>query len=302
MRIAIVLAGVLAGLMTPLAASAQTYTPPPASLALLQQVPFAGATELDADYHKQFVRCDGLLPGAAGKDTFRGYSMKRPNKPDSQQYYLCSRDPSRVEALLKLTDGAVYWESKMALDVDGAWAAWNGIPGATDLKMTSYRWRNITNKESQAAQVDPDVYPFIVMPTAGIKELTGSTAAAKAAGAEFAAQTGLKMGDMGIVIYRDKWTPAFIADGGPFMRLGEGSSKVFEVLGETRCKKWNADKTDCIGTGGYPYRNFGIGSDVIFIMYPGSASTAFRSDNAIEMLCAFAESKLGLTGSATCED
>lgn len=46
------------------------------------------------------------------------------------------------------------------------------------------------------------------------------------------------MGNMGIVIYRDKWTPAFIADGGPFMRLGEGSSKVFEVLGETRCKKW----------------------------------------------------------------
>lgn len=137
---------------------------------------FAGATELDADYHKQFVRCDGLLPGAAGKDTFRGYSMKRPNKPDSQQYYLCSRDPSRVEALLKLTDGAVYWESKMALDVDGAWAAWNGIPGATDLKMTSYRWRNITNKKSQAAQFEPDVYPFIVMPTAGIKELTGSAA------------------------------------------------------------------------------------------------------------------------------
>ena len=44
------------------------------------------------------------------------------------------------------------------------------------------------------------------------------------------------------------------------MRLGEGSSRVFEAIGESRCKKWNSDQTACIGPGHvYPYKNFGLG-------------------------------------------
>ncbi len=44
-------------------------------------------------------------------------------------------------------------------------------------------------------------------------------------GRMFADKTGLRLGDMGVVVYKDRWTPVLIADGGPFMRLGEGSEQ-----------------------------------------------------------------------------
>ena len=87
-----------------------------------------------------------------------------------------------------------------------------------------------------------------------------------------------------------------------FMRLGEGSTRVFEGVGPSRCKGWNADKSRCVGDvpGKYPYRNFGIQKDVVFIIYPGSAKADIAPGNAIAAICAFAKEKLGLTGSSNC--
>jgi hypothetical protein len=279
---------------------ADAHAPPEKSAALMSGIDFAAATPLNEDYRMQFVACDGDAPDGVGKDMFRGHSMRREGRSENQQYYLCSRDPSHVAALLKLADGAVYWESKMALDVDGAWAAWNGIPGATDQKETSMQWPDVSDKHAQAAQVNPDRFPFIVMPVAGLRALTGADA--KTRGAEFATQTGLGMGDMGVVIYRDQWTPVFIADGGPFMKLGEGSAKVFESIGQSRCRGWDETGEHCIGAvaGKYPYRNFGLSRDVVFILYPGSARQDMTAATAIATICDFAREKLGLTGSATC--
>jgi hypothetical protein len=271
---------------------------------LLRRVDFAAARPVSEDYRGQFTACDGLAPGGAGRDTFRGVDLRLPDTPENRQVYLCSRDPSRVAALLTLADGGVYWDTKMALDVDGSWAAWAGIGGVTDLKMTSMRWRDVADKESQAAQVDPDRYPFVVMPTNGMRRLSGARSAEL--GAEFAATTGLKMGDMGVAIYRDRWTPVFIADGGPFMRLGEGSARVFEELGQTRCSEWNTERTRCVGTaqrqrdGDSPYIDSGLSRNVVFILYPGSARPELTSANAIATICTFAREKLGLTGSTMC--
>jgi hypothetical protein len=283
--------------------TARAYDPPAESKPLLQHVDLRAATPVDEDYRGEFTRCDAT-------NKFRGHALSG--------HYRCSEDPSHVEALLRLSDGGVYWESKMALDVDGSWAAWN-IPGQTDQKCTSLMWTPVacskksTKAAVQAAQINPDQFPFIVMPTDGVKGLTG--AAHKQLGAEFAEKTGLQMGDMGVVIYKDRWVPVFIADGGPFMRLGEGSSRLFEELGETRCKKWNADKTFCVGPGrttinacsskpsksAYPYCDFGLSRHVVFVAYPGSKDDALTPDTARDRLCAFAQSKLGLTGSSYCK-
>jgi len=137
-------------------------------------------------------------------------------------------------------------------------------------------------------------------PTNGIKSITG--AQHKVVGAEFHDKTGLGMRDMGVVILGNKWTPAFIADGGPFMRLGEGSPRVFEALEQTRCRQWSPDGMRCVGPGGtaYPYKNFGVSKDVIFILYLGSGKPDMTPDNAIATICAFAKTKLGLTGSPNC--
>lgn len=279
-------------------AADRTYQPPSEVAALLAKVDFAGAKNLSEDYRLEFARCDGQAQGGLGKDHFRGVDLHRPGKPDSQQYYLCSRDPSNVKALLKLPDGGIYWHSKMALDVDGSWAAWSGLPGATDQKETSYKWPKVRPSSSQAAQIDPDRIPFIVMPLDGVRALTG--AASQQLGSEFGRRTGLSLGDMGVVIYGSRWTPVLIGDGGPFMRLGEGSSRVFEAIGQSRCKRWDGSGQRCVGTGGYPYRNFGLGHDVIFVVYPGSRDGSITAANAVAKLCAFARVKLNLTGGATC--
>jgi hypothetical protein len=278
---------------------ALAYEPPEVWKPLLSSVDFSTAKTLDEGYRQQFDACDHGVVGVGAKDHFRGHSLIILGKPKDKQYYLCSSDPSNVDALLKLKDGGIFWQSKMALDVDGSWAAWNGA-GPTDQKETSLKWSDIADKRSQAAQINPDQIPFVVMPMDGIKKLTGS--ASGGLGKEFAQKTNLQLGDMGIVVYKDKWTPVIVADGGPFMRLGEGSSRVFESIGQSRCKKWSSDNTFCVGQGNhaYPYRNFGIEGGVGFILYPGSKAADMTSANALTKMCAFAKSKLNLSGGAAC--
>jgi hypothetical protein len=279
---------------------ALAYDPPASSKPLLKGVDFTAAGALDEEYRLQFVACDRGMAGVGPKDHFRGKKLRLAGKPEKKQYYLCSRDPSNVEALLTLKDGGVFWHSKMALDVDGSWAAWNGIPGATDSTETSYKWPGVAGSGSHAAQIDPDRIPFVVMPMNGLEKLTG--AASSALGMEFAEKTRLTLGDMGVVIYRDSWTPVLIGDGGPFMRLGEGSSRVFEAIGQKVCKQWSADGLTCVGTGhkAYPYENSGLDRDVLFVLYPNSSASDITPQNAVSKMCAFAKAKLGLSGGGAC--
>ncbi|WP_144575935.1 glycoside hydrolase family 75 protein [Agrobacterium sp. DE0009] len=282
-----------------LAIQANAAEPPTQSAGLLNAIDFSLGVPLDENYRLAFQKCDGTTAERRQKDHFLGFDLKLPNVPDAKQYYLCSRDPSNVRALLRLGDGAVYWRSKMALDVDGSWAAWNGLPGATDLKETAYKWPGSGDPSARSAQINPDRIPYIVIPTAGLSKITGSRSSEM--GRMFADKTGLSLGDMGVVVYKDQWTPVLIGDGGPFMRLGEGSSRVFEAIGESRCKKWSNDGQTCVGSGNvYPYKNHGLGGDVIFIAYPGSRSADINPQNAISKLCAFAKEKLKLTGGRTC--
>lgn len=277
-------------------ASAAPHEPPKASKDLLKDVDFAAAVPVDDDYRRQFSTCDET-------DIFRGFRLGG--------YYRCTTDPNHLRGLFKLKDGGIYWESKMALDVDGSYAAWGGVKwknsqgvviDTTDQCGTSMKWKPDGDKPCKHpdAQVDSDRFPFVVMPMAGIRKITGNRA--RLIGSEFASKTGLALRDMGVVIYKDKWSPVFIADGGPFMRLGEGSARLFEALGETRCKKWNNDGSHCVGPGHYeyPYRNFGLSANVVFILYPGSGKPSMTPDGAISEICAFAKQKLKLTGSATC--
>lgn len=285
-------------------AAAEPYKPPASSAPLLKKVDFANAKPKDEDYHNEFVRCDGDAPGKAGIDTFRGFPLSG--------NYRCSTDKSKVAALLELADGAIYWDSKMALDVDGSWAAWSrktwvNSKGkkfkSTDQCGTSVKWKAVPDKASDCdypdAQVDPDIFPFVVIPTSGIKALKKEDNAK--VGPEFRNTTTLDMRNMGVVIYGDKWTPVFIADGGPFMRLGEGSPRVFEALGESRCRKWSEDGKRCVGPNGklYPYVNKGLDKNVIFILYPGTGKD-LTAGNAIATICDFAKKKLDLTGSKNC--
>jgi len=287
-------------------AHAQAYSPPDASRPLLQGIDFSKAAPISEEYRRQFTLCDGEPPNQQQKNVFRGFHLS--------DVYRCSTDPSRVRALLKLANGAVYWDSKMAVDVDGSWTAfsgttWKNDSGATirttDLCGTWMKWAPVADDDDckhPEAQIDPDKFPYIVIPTDGKKSITGPNNDKKI-GAEFRQLTRLTRGDMGVVIFGGRWTPAFIADGGPFMRLGEASARVFEALGYDRCRGWNADHARCVGPGNavYPYIQKGLPDSVLFIVFPGSGATAaLTRDNAIARICAFAKEKLNLTGSPMC--
>lgn len=282
------------------AAAGQAYRPPAASAALLGQVDWTAALPLNETYRGRFVACDGLAQGGRGSDTFRGHQTPR----------RCTTDPSRVRTLLKLADGGVLWESKMALDVDGSWAATSGrrwrdargrVRQTTDQCGTALKWRTVRGSDCADgdAQVDPDLFPYVVIPAGGTGFLPKEDRASAAR--EFRDSTGLGLRDMGVVIVGDRWSPAFVADTGPVFRLGEASARVFDAIGRSRCRTALAADGRCRGDGSerYPYVDSGIGSGVIFILYPGSGAGLTR-ENAVARICAFAREKLGLSGSAAC--
>ncbi len=293
--------------MAPIPALAQTSAPPVASMPLLKSVDLTKAVPLDEDYRRQFAVCDGEGGGGVGKDSFRGHPLPRGMH--------CSSDPNRVHALAKLADGGIYWQSKMALDVDGSWVAtsgrkWTTKSGkprqTTDQCGTSLKWRSVAKGpdcKMPDAQVDPDAMPFIAIPAAGAGYLKLPKAEGAALAGEFRRKSGLANGDMGVVIYGDRWAPAFIADAGPFFRLGEGSARIFTALDRTRCTRGADADGRCVGDGGlvYPYSDAGIGGDVVYVFYPGTGGGLTKA-NAIARICEFAARQLNLTGSSICLD
>ncbi len=169
----------------------------------------------------------------------------------------CKDDPNNVKALLKFPDGTIFFESKLSLDVDGSFKGCND-PGLSDQCTTSYAWANLDGDERF---VDSDKFPFIVIP------ITDE---------DFRDKTGVNIGDLGVVVYRDKVVPVFVADGGPSFRLGEGSSALFKELGEDRCSKKDREG-HCTN-----YRNFSIEDKVLFFVFPKSQIKDLNPSNALE--------------------
>ena len=225
-------------------AQSTSYVPPSLSANVLRDIQFNQAGPLNEEYRKQFELCDK-------ENTFNGEPMK--------DFRKCSGDPNNVKALLKFPDETVFFESKLSLDIDGSWKACND-PGLVDLCPTSYSWKGLVGNKKF---VDSDKFPFIVIP---------------ATSPEFRNKTGIAMGDLGVVVYKDKVVPVFVADGGPFNKLGEGSPALFRELGEDRCTMRNSDG-NCTN-----FRNASIVGKVLFFVFPKSKITDLSPDNAISKI------------------
>jgi hypothetical protein len=224
------------------------YTPPPASTGVLRDVDFAAARPLDEDYRAQFDRCDR-------ENIFRGVRMTG--------FRRCNTDPNRVRALLKFPNGAVFFESKMGLDIDGSKKACTD-PGLADLCATWFRWPGLSGN---ARFVDSDKFPFVVIPIANQRGRSDP---------EFRDKTGVDQGDLGVVVFRDKVVPVFVADGGPHNKLGEGSAALFRELGQDRCRRTGGDGHCQL------YRDVSIEGRVLFFLFPGSKIPGLTPENAPE--------------------
>ncbi len=225
-----------------------TYTPPPASASAVRDVDFAAARPLDEDYRAQFDRCDR-------ENIFRRVAMSG--------FRRCTTDPNRVRALLKFPNGTILFESKMGLDIDGSKKACTD-PGLADLCATWFSWPDLMGN---ARFVDSDKFPYVVIPIANQRGRSDP---------EFRDKTGVDKGDLGVVVFRDKVVPVFVADGGPHNKLGEGSAALFRELGQDRCR--------VMGSGGHceRYRDVSIERGVLFFLFPGSRVTGLTPANAQE--------------------
>jgi hypothetical protein len=155
-------------------------------------------------------------------------------------------DPSNCKALLQFNDGTVYYDAKMAICADGSPRA-HEIDPPYGQTMTRYTFPpNGSGPFFNAEEV-----PYIVLPMTS-----------KDGSLDFARTFGIGSYDLAVVIYRDKYTPAFFAEIGPTFRIGEASIKVHEGLPVPF--PWTSPRKDRI-------LNASVPRDVIYCVFPNSA-------------------------------
>lgn len=220
-------------LVTPAAFAQSTYTPPAASAAEVAGINFDAGLPLTA-LHTRLSLCD--------RSDFCG--TKKLKSP-----YRCSSDPSANTVLLKLRDGVLFYDAKMAIDADGA--ALSKSRTGTDLPETSWHYPT-----APGSSVDAEHVPYIVLP----EELVLEKHKALRPGVT------VNTGDIAAVVYKGRTRYALVADTGPACKLGEGSMKLHDELGNKACVKFGPDGVCTIAS------NTGIPRDVLFFVFPDSAS------------------------------
>ena len=146
-----------------------------------------------------------------------------------------------VRSLGILPGGQLIFNSELQLDTDGSDV---GAGDQTHQDQTSYRYAN-------GSSINANKVPFFVLPQKS----------------RWVTDLGIKLGDIGVVNYKDKLAFAVFADFGPQTKLGEGSIELHRRLGFERVKN-------------NKIRDVGIGRGVITIVFPGSRLGSRPRDEA----------------------
>jgi hypothetical protein len=241
------------------------FKPPIASQSLLEGIPFDKATDTTPEAK---ARYDAFDKTAAGKT-----------------------DPSKCKAILKFPDGTIFWSSKMAVDADGAFSA-PGRPNGKQLDPGSGDDKT-TLTFSNGDFLSSEAHPYVVLPQ-------GWKSNGESNGKPF--HPDLSLGDVAIVIFKDKIAAAICGDFGPNRKIGEGSIRVHEDFhppGPDPCKKRHQNDGHCLRI-----LNASIEEDVLFFVFPGSDFGNTLKPGTIEALVkertfALFNSLKGLEGEGT---
>ncbi len=238
-------------------ASAADYKVPGGYDAHLKGIDFSAAQPVDDDYLAQFKKCDE-------ENIFRGEEMtgnRRCLKGEKNS------DPNNAKGLIRFPNGAVMFEAKMAVDVDGGYRPCAGSSkGPTNQCRTSFifdqarGWSECKReKNRRKAYANADTLPYVVIPADSDKY--------KANPREFSDLTGIEIGDVGVIVYKNKLVPVLVADGGPHNKLGEGSLAAFDEIGVSRCAKRVS------GRGHYCAQEIDSSLDkpVLYFLFPNSS-------------------------------
>lgn len=134
----------------------------------------------------------------------------------------------------------------MAICADGSPRAKQIDPGP-GLTRTAFTYPGI-----KEGYFDAEDVPYIVLPgKSDDHDVPG-----------FAAKLGIGKLDLAVVIYRNKVTPAFYGEVGPWFRLGEASIQVHEELPVPN--PWTSDAHTRV-------RNASVESGLLYFVFPGTA-------------------------------
>lgn len=195
--------------------------------ATASQAKSINGTPIDESYRLQFTTCDAT-------DRFEGVQFPIRKANGKIAWFGCRSDPSRFTRFerVKAKAGApeaIIWESKIARDDDGSPKACDNA-GPTDqcpttlmLKPTAAQPcpKPLKNAGPKCLPVNAATIPYAVIPAAAPKGIDSS---------RFSRLTGLKMGDVGMVVRADRQVPAILADTGPAYKIGEGSAALLGQL------------------------------------------------------------------------
>jgi len=204
------------------------FVPPAASRRQVEGVPFDRATDFAPAAKRKF----DLADQRAG-----------------------NRDPSNCKALLKFpgSAGAVFWSAKMAIDADGP-AAGPGHRKGTQLDPSDGQ-NSTTFTFANREGLPAEAVPYIVLPQ-------------RAAKSNDTFDPAVAIGDVAMVIFKDKITAAICGDLGPPTKIGEASIHVHEALVPAcpdPCARRDANGF-CVRV-----RNSSVEQDVLYFVFPGSA-------------------------------
>ncbi len=198
---------------------AANYSPPAASADLLKNVPFHLAQAVGQKYLDRFKAAD---EGSA------------------------KTDPSRCKTLLKLPNGVLFFEAKMALCVDGS-------PRAKELDKTGL---TETAHSIGGKPINAEVVSYVVIPRPD-----------KTTGDDFLKDMGLAKGDLAMIIFGGKRCGAILGERGPEEKIGETSIYVHERLHELGAPLKNPWKTSAKKA----IHNVSVPSEVLYVIFPGTA-------------------------------
>jgi hypothetical protein len=207
----------------------------------------AAGVEVDEGYRAQFDLCDS-------QNEFRGERFERGRG--------CRGDPNRAQALLRLPGGAIAYVSKLAVDLDGSPFACGPDRQRSDQCPTALMFSRPDGGETP---LDADRVPYVVIPAAGPVPWRG----------EFSRLTGVRVGDLGVVIRDGVVVPVIVGDTGPYNKLGEGSLALHRALGRELCTDRGGDGVCRHVVGDMT----SIDDGVTTVLFPGSRPQGLTPDN-----------------------
>lgn len=182
----------------------------------------------------------------------------------------CSTDRNRLESMSRYADGTLVFTAKMSVDADGS-----PVIGGSGWPNDVQTW--LTFDAGSAQQfVNAEEVPFIVVPLA-----VANT------GMSLQRDSGIKKGDLAVMLKGQRCSFGLVGDAGPWFRIGEGSLKAHADLGNPQCQ--TAGEHPCKKLRGGS--GVGIASGVTYLVFPGTRPKPLLSQTAVKVIEPLAAAK-----------